>query len=238
MRNSQFPNDVRFVFPGDNGGPELEIWCNKDVLSKVSSHFNTLLSSDFLEGSKSSKRRKIEHNVVAKDFVDSDDERDVQPRSNIKKRAQGEEGKAGPPFHEVVVTYAAYTTYAQVVNWITTGRLTLNNGSHEGKDSSGLYPCSPSSLYRLSHYLEIDDLTKYALDTIRAGLTINNAASVLFSDHSITYKDVKDVALKYVTKNWKEVKETEAMKTAEAHAKGGRAEDFGPIAMELLMLVK
>lgn len=134
----------------------------------------------------------------------------------------------------MVVTQTAYTTYSCVLKWLLTGNISLKQSS---KDTS-LTSCSSISLYRLAHLLEIPGLVQYALDTIQQQLTPHKAAALLFSDLSVTYEGVQKLALSYVLSNWSQVRSTESMKKAKELSQGERAEEFGPIAMELLMAME
>lgn len=236
LRSRQTANDVRLVFPGNDGDPDLELWTNKLILSTASPYYKTLLSSDFAEGVPSaSKRRKIEREPVAKDFDDSDDERDAVER---KKPIHATTDQAdGPSFHEVVVTQSAYTTYSAVLDWIMMGHINLT-GSHNLLITGPLPSCSPKSCYRLAHLLEIPELVRYSLQTICDQMTVENVASLLFSDFSVAYDHVRMAAIRFVAARWKEVKVTAGMKAAQALAQGERVDDFGPISMQLLMAVE
>lgn len=169
---------------------------------------------------------------MEKDFEDTDDESDAIVRKELKSAFL--DNSEGPKFHEVIITQAAYTTYSCLLDWILTGHISLKKSS---KDIS-LTSCSPKCLYRLAHLLEIPQLIKYSFDTIVERMNVKNVASLLFSDFAITYEEVQKEALKFVSTRWKEVKETKAMKKAQELALGERAEDFGPVALRLLMAVQ
>lgn len=70
---------------------------------------------------------------------------------------------------------------------------------------------SPKSVFRLAHYLEIEELKALALDSIRTQLTVENAAVELVSDVSRCYQDVQKVVLDFVVDNWGKVKASKAM---------------------------
>jgi hypothetical protein len=159
------------------------------------------------------------------------------------------------PFHDVRITSAAYTTYRSVLVWIYSGHIsfapltsTLKNKKveteegHNQLESSAIQrpdlPASPSpkSVYRLAHYLGLDDLRKLALDSIASQITVNNVAQELFGDVGRTYEEVQTNEMDFAVKHWKEVKVTGGMLEVQRAITAGELDhSAGAIATKLAM---
>ncbi|GAA5825641.1 hypothetical protein JCM11251_000319 [Rhodosporidiobolus azoricus] len=84
---------------------------------------------------------------------------------------------------------------------------------------SSLLPVSPASLYRLSHFLEVDSTRKLALDNLKSQLTPAAAAHELFNPDPDSlvqlYDEFADMVLEYAMQHVKEVTANEAVFEAE-----------------------
>ncbi|GAA5974120.1 hypothetical protein JCM21900_001245 [Sporobolomyces salmonicolor] len=105
----RFPSDVCFNFPRTS----QELWSNEDNLRKLSPDYNSLLSSDFAEGSTSSQAVPLSSGPVEYTYDDSDIETDGLEYQN--------KAFAGRPFKTVTIVDTAYTTYFAFLVWSATG---------------------------------------------------------------------------------------------------------------------
>ncbi|GAA5905973.1 hypothetical protein JCM5296_001305 [Sporobolomyces johnsonii] len=122
------PNDVCFQFPRTS----CQLWSNEDNLRKLSTYYDSLLSSDFAEGSTSSQAVPSFSSLAEYTYDDSDVETDAlklgwkatskkgEKQAQHKKQGQNME-RGGVPFKTVTIVDTAYTTYSAVLVWIATG---------------------------------------------------------------------------------------------------------------------
>lgn len=62
--------------------------------------------------------------------------------------------------------------------------------SREAIGAKGIVPVSPKSMYRLAHYLEMEEVQKLAIVKIVSQIKPSNAASFLKQDIAVTYPAV------------------------------------------------
>ncbi|GAA5895030.1 hypothetical protein JCM5296_000941 [Sporobolomyces johnsonii] len=122
-------NNVCFKFPRTS----RHLWANEDNLRKLSTYYNSLLSSDFAEGSTSSQAVPSSSSLAEYTYEDSDAETDELELGWKVKSEKGEEREPRPkrqrlntelegvPFKTVTIVDTAYTTYLAVLVWIATG---------------------------------------------------------------------------------------------------------------------
>ncbi|GAA5866038.1 hypothetical protein JCM1840_003386 [Sporobolomyces johnsonii] len=231
------PNNVCFKFPRSS----LKLWSNEDNLRTLSAYYNSLLSSDFAEGSTSSQAVPSSSSLAEYTYDDSDaetDELELGCKSKSKKGKEQDQKKEldGAPSKTVTVVDTAYTTYLAFLVWIATGyirfaplRSKFKSDTEADKqaratelarlvsegDSQLPTPVSPKSLYRLAHLLEIPELLQLALDNFTSQLSPANVAYELYSDVSCSYEAIRDAALEYAVANWKEVSKAEGTREME-----------------------
>ncbi|GAA5878127.1 hypothetical protein JCM1840_002250 [Sporobolomyces johnsonii] len=122
------PNNVCFNFPRTS----RQLWSNEDNLRKISTYYDSLLSSDFAEGSTSSQVVPSSSSLPDYTYEDSDAETDGPEFGWKVKSKKGEEQDqhveqdqkkeiGGAPFKTVTVVDTAFTTYFAVLVWIATG---------------------------------------------------------------------------------------------------------------------
>lgn len=171
---------------------------------------------------------------------DSDGETILDDHPTYK--TQSKECRQNHPFRKVTIRETSFVTYQAVLAWVHVGhiafaplRSTFPDFLNREKDSPRKdaivkivaqdpllpHPSSPKSVYRLAHYLELDDLQKLALQSIQQQLTFKNVAHELFSEISLRYPNVQKVALEYAIQNWKSVKDSQAMKVIEQQMDAG-----------------
>lgn len=164
-------------------------------------------------------------------FDDSDDETDLHfTGAGASPPASTSPSTPSHPFHQIIITQAAFTTFTAAICWLETGYIQfpplsstfppLTRGADRLKLISAAAAAeptlpilaSPFSVYRLAHFLELPELQQIALDAIVANLTVENVAVTGFaSDVALAYPEVQNAAVRFAKDNWGEVKGTEGM---------------------------
>ncbi|GAA5895917.1 hypothetical protein JCM5296_003146 [Sporobolomyces johnsonii] len=125
------PNNVCLDFPRTS----RQLWANEGNLCKLSAYYDSLLSSDFAEGSASNQAVPDSSSLPEYTFDDSDaetDELDVckvksqkvekqAPRQEQEQEQDKKKENDGVSFKKITIVDTAYTTYYAVLVWITTG---------------------------------------------------------------------------------------------------------------------
>lgn len=250
---SQLPNDVQLVFPFAGG---RELWARSTLLSAASPYFKALFHAGFSE-SLSNKHTPIalesgERSRI-RTFEDSDDEVDDDP-GLPSSRTPATNQPSPIPFHRIVVKEVAYTTYVALLVWIQSKHiefapLTSTFLSHPENRLAKIIsaakndpllpsPPSPKFVYRLAHILEIPELEQLALSSIGRQLTAENVALELVGDVSRHYPEVQEMCMDFAVKNWKAVKESEAMREIERRMEADELPGGNGVAIVLLKLAK
>jgi len=214
------------------------LWSDEASLIKISPYFDALESSECSENATESHPEEKEEEEPATlapyEVDDSDEETD-----NLTKASEStDEGLKTPGlvYKTIKVTQHRYETYLALLCWLATGRIAFaplrstfeagsnnpNDGNHTRAnvvaDSLQLTeprspaPVSPKSIYRLAHYLQIPDLPDIALSNFESQLSRANVMYELYSDVASKYTDLRDVALRYAVKYWKDVVKTNGFK--------------------------
>ncbi|KAL8286529.1 hypothetical protein RQP46_004546 [Phenoliferia psychrophenolica] len=242
-----FPNDVRLYFPLD-GGRSLELWASRKILSAASAYFKSAFELDLEEF----KDTVLAHTVVdtkVRDAPDSESEWNDSPDDDGPPCIPAEL----PEFecYNLKIEKTSYQTYRSVLCWIYTSHVdfapllsTFATDSIDARAARDSYlsafalknptipvPSSPSSIYRLAHYLEIPVLQRLALANLRAQLTPANIAIELFSETSGRYPDALELLSTYAAKHKREMKESEGWKAT--MAKIGEIEWSGVVFAKL-----
>ncbi|GAA5995697.1 hypothetical protein JCM5350_007123 [Sporobolomyces pararoseus] len=253
---SRLPNDVCFFFPRTG----RSLWANEIILSNASPYLSSLLTSGFSESispksSGGGKKPSVE--LKPFEFEDSDEERDKV--RNVKHSPASEESNV--KFKRVEITETTYTTYFNALCWIGTRYIefaplksskqfpsasTTSQSSPKKvtpspstKDKSSLpLPASPKSIYRLSHLLQLPELSKLALANFKYQLTPRNVAYELYTDVATAYPEIRDVALEYAVENWKEVVKSKAFSEVEQKAQTGEGVDAWTVMLLSKKLMK
>ncbi|GAA5877611.1 hypothetical protein JCM1840_005857 [Sporobolomyces johnsonii] len=121
-------HNVCFDFPRTS----RQLWSNEENLRKISPYYNSLLSSDFAEGSTSIPAVSNSSSLPDYTYDDSDAETDELELGCKAKSKKGEEQdqheeqgqkkeSGGAPFKTVTIVDTAYTTYFAVLVWLATG---------------------------------------------------------------------------------------------------------------------
>ncbi|GAA6030116.1 hypothetical protein JCM8097_009269 [Rhodosporidiobolus ruineniae] len=229
-------SNVCLHFPRSN----KRLWVSETFLKQSSPYFQQLLDSAFSEGTVTSPAQPSFTALDDYAFDESDEETD-----ELDPAAKPKEEELETPYKTITVTDTAYSTYFAVLVWLQSRYILFGSLSSSfrqpGKtrgDTSGARaaanlaisadsnpalprPVSPKSVYRLSHLLELPELSSLALANFNSQLTPSNAIYELYSDVSTCYADVKKVVLAYVVENWDKVKEEPATKEVEAKADAG-----------------
>uniref|UniRef100_A0A0K3CN66 FGENESH: predicted gene_15.216 protein n=1 Tax=Rhodotorula toruloides TaxID=5286 RepID=A0A0K3CN66_RHOTO len=244
--------DVRLFFPrvAKEGA---SLWVEESFLILCSDYFISLLSGGFAEGSRSSKKRrrltrKSQPPSNAADpkerpYKDPDDELDAQYWSNSVPFPEPDEDDDN---REVTITETAWTTYQAVLAYLRTGFIEFaplssackprNPAAHhtrldrinETADGPGPGQVSPKSTFRLAHLLELSELEEICLLELSKTLQAQNAAYELFDDASICFDRWRQVIVKFVARNWEEVKETAGWKEMYGRIASGEMPESAP----------
>lgn len=200
--------DVRFSFPDGHA-----LCASSKALIRASSHFATLLGPGFAESIPTTNPRKTFTPSIASSssFDDSDDDAsDSEPDGDASTKSNGTNPPLNPTlpshFHHIAVSSnTSYTTYRAVLCWILTSHIAfapLTSSfplsvsptrrayltSYAASSPSLPLPTSSKSAFRLADFLDLDPLESLALEAIRQGLSVENAAEELFSDVSRVYR--------------------------------------------------
>ncbi|GAA6030108.1 hypothetical protein JCM8097_009263 [Rhodosporidiobolus ruineniae] len=191
------------------------LWASESFLKQSSPYFQQLLSSTFVEGqTEYGDRQSSSQDLVAYTFDESDEETD-----KLEVKASKSKNEFDTPFKTVSITDSAYSTYFVVLVWLQGRHISFAPLVSTFRSPEGVV-LSPSSriaksIYRLSHLLELADLSALALENLKSQLTPSNAAYELYSDVSTCYPAVRDVVLDYVVEHWSEVKSEASMQEME-----------------------
>ncbi|GAA5894881.1 uncharacterized protein JCM6883_002242 [Sporobolomyces salmoneus] len=246
---SRDPNDVCFHFPRIS----RSLWTNEAIPRDSSPYFATLLDSGFSEaithGQGLPLGQVLSRHLAPFDFSDSDEELEEEEEENKIDPPESTPCENCFPrsFKTIQITQASYATYANVLCWIGTGYIdfaplkstslfpstssgfesiqALADVSSSAQSSSLPRPASPKSVYRLSHLLEISELSKLALENFKLQLTPQNAAYELYTDVASAYPELRDIALEYTVEHWKEVVKSKAWEEIEKKGQAGEGGD-------------
>lgn len=242
--DSACPNDVRFYFPSS----EQELWSSVSTLSAASPHFKTLFASEFAEGTVQDIVGALDDEDEGTEDGDEDDrcdgedsdcETDRQRRGKGSSPKQSRDVLGVVPYRDVVINHTSYTTYRSVLVWIYSeyikfARLSSTFIDEDDRcltiaEASADQPqlpvlASPKSVYRLAHYLDIEELQKLALASIRSQISVHNVARELFSNLGRMYPEVQAMEIGFAVEHWREVKVTRGMKEVQRSCRSGEAD--------------
>ncbi|GAA6028260.1 hypothetical protein JCM8097_006944 [Rhodosporidiobolus ruineniae] len=196
--------------------------------------------------------------TVDKDFDDSDDEADKVFLGGKQPKHSELPETPDFSFRQITVNQAAFSTYRAFLVYHQTGYLCfapLRSTSSPQNPSSSMtrhafllnakmqspmlpLPVSPKSLYRLAHFLRLradNPLTSACLEAFSSALSIQGAADELFSDASVSYDELRRIAVDYVVKNWEAVNATASWKDKMEAVKRNEVHEFGTAMVELMM---
>lgn len=249
---------MRLSFP--HSGQDL--WANSQILKEVSPYFQDLLENGFTESNTalcaypgSTTGTSVKH---ALDWSDSDDD-DPQP-TPLKPQQRVHTVKIlnhsfktyqavytwivtshilFAPLHPLPVTRSGSPSHDDAGSGSTASstpspppakRLRTDRLDETATPPSGV---SPKSVYRLAHFLGLDELQKLALDAFQSGLTVNNVADQLFSSTADSYEEIRTVAVAFAVEHWEEVGESESMRGKIAQVELGELDHGGRISIAL-----
>ncbi|GAA5924212.1 hypothetical protein JCM3775_005623 [Rhodotorula graminis] len=252
-------NDVRLFFPATSTRPDAELWASEAFLSSVSPYFRTLFGSGLAETvirPKSEPQHGAARDLeppsavsstlgprAVKQFDDSDDETDkVETIPNMYDPLVD-----GSVAHkQIVITQAAYSTYRAVLLWAATGYISFASrrtppaaapvaGGSTLKDRRALpLPVSPKSVFRLSHFLELDRLAATAALFFRdEHMAIDKVHLELFSDLARNHSVWRSAVLDYAMQNWNEIKASEGWVEMKERVARDEVEGAGAVLVEL-----
>lgn len=189
---------------------------------------------------------------------DSDDETDEIVAESSEAISYSATETTGKPFKTVTIIDASYSTYFATLVWMGTGNIrfaplrssfkypsTLSAlasktrgewlvAANEQHSPEFPLPCSPKSIYRLAHLLELDDLAQLALSDFQSQLSLEIVVYEIFTDAASTYTALRDVAVAYAVQNWREVAKSNALKKVKERADSGELDTGLLLAIELM----
>ncbi|KAK4700288.1 hypothetical protein P7C70_g5963, partial [Phenoliferia sp. Uapishka_3] len=209
LLTSPHHNNVCLSFPRDGG---RELWANAEFLADTCPYFKTLLQSGFSEN-QGSRPPKLTVKRTPLEFNDSDDDEAL-----AKPVATSSPGcTCASSHHMIEITQSSYVTYRAILCWIYTSFIEWaplsSSFSDDGQRSKARLatlvqkrpklptPASPKSVYRLSHFLELKELQKLALQAFKSQLSVDNVMEELFSETSGTYSEVMELLIEFVIAN-------------------------------------
>ncbi|SCZ99403.1 BZ3500_MvSof-1268-A1-R1_Chr3-1g05995 [Microbotryum saponariae] len=117
------------------------------------------------------------------------------------------------PTRTVHVIKGRLEEYHAVFVWLRTGLIRFDDSignSAQPSDIEATAPCSnaiqASSVYSLSHYLQLPELSALALNFCLEHLTPARAALELLREWCYAHEEVRQKLIEYVVRNWSEVK--------------------------------
>lgn len=213
------------------------------LLKNSSEHYRTLFDSGFLESEGTSATPVIQLELLdgttSKDtipFEDSDDEHDSISDEAIQPEK----------IYRIYESQTSYKTYRAFVFFLETGTVKFSSLKSSiplsGSDTMVGRPeqvpeGSPKSLYRLAHFLDIKSLRKLALENFCSQLTTENVVQEIFSQASIVYTELNEVAFKFAKGNLTKVLRSEGKKKLVARFfEDDLSEEEKPLFVKLLDL--
>ncbi|GAA6032233.1 hypothetical protein JCM8097_007136 [Rhodosporidiobolus ruineniae] len=188
------------------------------------------------------------------DEVDEVDDPDVALDELFATKAQklllAEDGDAETEYRQITIRGTAWSTYRAVLAYIASSKIIFNNGEcklHQvdlaspeelprqyAKPPYYIPPVSPLSVYRLSHLLQMDDLSAKALEAYRLQLDTRNVVTDLFGPLAAQFDEIRREARRFAVSNWHDVKRGKAMQDIRQKVAAGELPQAAPILLELL----
>lgn len=211
--------DVCLVFPQERN---RRLFASSTALSHISPYWRAQLSTrEFNEELLQLLDLTEDSRDEDSDFEDFDaDEPDDTERSSDRTLVT-----EPPPIPEGVraipIYGTSYTTYRALLTWLYAGSIsfapltsTFPHPSRQHRRSSislslalnpsdPITPCSPKSLYILSHFLSIDELSTIALKAYLSNLDLENVLEELFSRFGEVYEEVREGILSWILEEGK-----------------------------------
>ncbi|SGY25639.1 BQ5605_C018g08651 [Microbotryum silenes-dioicae] len=248
LHNSKHPYDVKFSF----GSSSNELWETAEFLQSKSSYWADLFSSGFSESVK-----KLDLN--GQEQVTSDvGVETTKNETNISNFNKGGSKSDQPPSSQGQCTISIHTIsiedeelyhpYRIILCWLRTGEIKFRSlvidchPSDEGRadaepeskaasDVLGFDPVCPKAIYRLAHFLELEQLQNLALRSIVSQIKVENVALELFGQLSTDFDEIHKREFDFAIRNWAVVKKTAGMQSVQQWVKEGRL----PNALQTLL---
>ncbi|KAK4697755.1 hypothetical protein P7C70_g8161, partial [Phenoliferia sp. Uapishka_3] len=246
--------DVTFGF---DGGRVLH--SNSTFLSAESSYFKTLFSSGFSE---TLRQPQIETPNPPSDLLPT------HANGKRPRASEDSDTEVDPPtLHPPTTSYrikvkdtsyitdredTSYITDREVLRWIHTKKIEFaklkstrseDNVQPHAMDSTNatipiIVPASPKFVYRLAHYLELNQLQSVALASLLEQISVTNVADELRSEVSALYEPIQEALVYFAATNWEKVQESEGWKKLEKNFEEGDVELAATFPKMLLKLTK
>ena len=202
--------DICLVFPQEKG---RRLFASSKVLSEISPYWTAQLSTqgfnEMLESLDLDDDMDGEDSDLENDSVDGEEEEQEQEATTPL-----------PPIpchvRAIPIYGTAYKTYRALLNYLYTSQISFAPLSStfispsarrsaltlsRAFDPSPSTPCSPKSLYILSHFLSIPNISDLALDAYISSLTLDNALLELLSTFSETYEEARRRILQWIVES-------------------------------------
>ncbi|GAA6005675.1 uncharacterized protein JCM10292_006734 [Rhodotorula paludigena] len=160
----------------------------------------------------------------------------------------------GFSYKQVKMTQAAYSTVRAVLVWMQTAFirfaplssscLPLNSNAKKTrsdhvldalrKDPKLPLLCSPKSVFRLAHLLDLDDLETTCVAHFTSQLSVETAPSELFSELSRLFKPWRKATLDWVVEHWDDVKKSQKWKDMMERIADDDVDGAGAVMVELM----
>jgi len=241
--------DLCLVFPKEKN---RRLFASSTVLSEISPYWKTQLSTsgfkeDLLDSLTLDDTGEEEEEEEDGDSSDSDSDFDSSPPSSLSPIPAG--------VRMLPIYGTSYTTYRAFLCWLYTSQLlsaplsssfTSRSERHShlslisalSPSSRSLSPCSPRSLYILSHFLSIPSLSTLALKAYIDALNPENIMIELFSNFVEKYEEVREEVLRWVLERdkgrWEVLRKSEGMREWKERV---RRDGVGEGKLEILLRV-
>ncbi|GAA5915549.1 hypothetical protein JCM6882_005934 [Rhodosporidiobolus microsporus] len=259
--NESTPHNVCLTFPRASA-PPLRLYSNRDFLVKTSPYFRDLFASDFREASPAAPAEAAVElddaaSAMSTDSGNDDDDLDSDEENNklyLELSPPPSSHKPPAGVHEIEITEAAYSTYRAVLTYVQTGFIdfaplkstclprfptaqrtrSVEVTARASRVNSAVLPPSPKSVYRLAHFLGLDDLQRLALAHIRSGLRVDSVAFELADKTTNLYDEVQYMVVAFILANYSEVEDSAAYKKVMRRISAGEVPQAGSVMVALL----
>ncbi|KAL1748590.1 hypothetical protein HDZ31DRAFT_29083 [Schizophyllum fasciatum] len=207
-------NDVEFVLPSRKRDEEVTtyraVYGNREALKGKSDYLDALLFNvGFVEGRPQPfgqyQKDGPAHHLEYADDSDIDDEDAEAVTQTETNPPQGLNPVSSERTGRVVrINDFASQTWKALVLYLYTGEITFRKLVSSGADRSEISAtaCSPKSMYRVAHMLEMKDLQHMCMQSINSQLTSENIVEELFSTFTARYPDVMKAEAAFFKMNY------------------------------------
>ncbi|GJN91205.1 hypothetical protein Rhopal_004223-T1 [Rhodotorula paludigena] len=185
---------------------------------------------------------------------DSDDGTDHLTFRNCHVEMHDPRSSTEFSYKQVKMTQAAYSTVRAVLVWMQTSFMRFaplsssclpqNSDAKKTRSDHVLDAwrrdpklpllCSPKSVFRLAHLLDLDDLEATCVAHFTSQLSVETAPSELFSELSRLFKPWRKATLDWVVEHWDDVKKSQKWKDMMERIADDDVDGAGAVMVELI----